>query len=209
MKMDFRKPLMSIGLGALCAAALACASLALVPTATASLPTSTPPSMVTPQSPNTATVSASATSAPTQAPTATTESLAATATVDPMLATMAAGLGSAGLLMMNPIPLYFHPVGAPQKSWHDVPIMPQATAGQEFNGNTYSYIAAATLDEARQFYAGKAAALGLPNVSGTGSGGSGSDATHDVTLTSYGLTIVLTSYDNDTSHVIVVIAKLQ
>jgi hypothetical protein len=103
---------------------------------------------------------------------------------------------------------YFHPVGAPQASWDVIPIMSQATAGQEFQANIYSYIAAATLNQAHLFVAGKAQSLGLIDSPATGSAGSGSQATHSVTFISYRLTIVLTSFDNDTGHIIVVISTV-
>ena len=86
--------------------------------------------------------------------------------------------------------------------------MPQATNGQEFSASIYSYSATATLDQAHQFYASKAGSLGFSNPSVTSIVGSGSTASHQVTYYSYHLTIVLTSYDNDTPHVIVVISKV-
>lgn len=102
---------------------------------------------------------------------------------------------------------YFQPTGVPLKVWQGVPVMAQATAGQEFKGHIYSYIATATLAQARQFYAGKAATLGLPDTPATGYSGTGEQANHSVTFFTFQLTIVLTSYDNDQSHVIVVIDK--
>lgn len=128
----------------------------------------------------------------------------ASATIDSMATTLEAEMGSSAAL--TNISQYFHPVGTSLASWHAIPIMQQATAGQEFQANIYSYITAATLDQARQFYAGKAQSLGLTNLPVTGSAGSGSQATHSVTFLSYSLTIVLASYDNDPSHVIEVIS---
>ena len=87
--------------------------------------------------------------------------------------------------------------------------MAQATAGQEFNPNVYSYVAAATLDQAQGFYQGKAASLGITTPPGTSFGGTGAKASHGVSFISYNLTILITSYDNDTGHVIVVISKTQ
>ena len=60
----------------------------------------------------------------------------ATATTDPHSATLQAQVGSMGFLMN--ISQYFHPVGTPLQSWHNVPVMPQATAGHEFNIHVYS-----------------------------------------------------------------------
>jgi hypothetical protein len=93
------------------------------------------------------------------------------------------------------------------QNWHDVPIMPQATAGQEYKPNLYSYVAKATLDQAEQYYIGKVAALGIVNAPATSYGGSGSQATHSVIFYSYDLTILINSYDNDSSHLTVVISR--
>jgi hypothetical protein len=154
------------------------------------------------------TAAASATALPVYSPTDTIVPAAATETLEPSNATLAAEMGSMGVLMKNPMPQFLHPVGEPLKSWHDVPVMPQATAGQEFNANVYSYIATASLAQAGQFYSSKAASLGLTTPPATGFGGSGSNAEHDMMFSSFSLTIVLTSFDNDTGHVIAVIAKV-
>jgi hypothetical protein len=146
------------------------------------------------------------TDTPTQAPTNTPITGTAVPTIDPFSATEYAQLGSMGMLLN--IRQYFNPAGTPLTSWHNVPIMPNSIAGQEFSANIYSYTAAATLDQARQFYLGKLASLGITNLPGTGSSGSGSNASHNVDFTSFNLTIVLTSFDNDTGPVIVVISKV-
>ncbi|HTX91084.1 MAG TPA: hypothetical protein VMC09_07700 [Anaerolineales bacterium] len=151
-----------------------------------------------------ATDTAAPTVPPTQAPTDTATAFVP-ATLDPDTATTAAMMGSMGELMN--IRQYFNPVGAPSKSWHNVPIMSQATAGQEFTPFVYSYIATATLDQARKFYAGKTSTMGFAGTVATGSSGSGSQAAHNVDFVSYALTIVLTSFDNDIGHVIVVISR--
>jgi hypothetical protein len=55
------------------------------------------------------------------------------------------------------------PQGAPAQDWKGVPVMPQATAGQEFteNGaNIYSFKASATAQEVQDFYKDKMTALG-------------------------------------------------
>ena len=47
----------------------------------------------------------------------------------------------------------FDPQGEPVKEWNGVPVMPQATAGQEFpDTKTYSFKATATVKEAQDFY---------------------------------------------------------
>jgi hypothetical protein len=47
----------------------------------------------------------------------------------------------------------FNPQGDPVKEWNGIPVMDQATAGQEFaNTKTYSFKADATVKEAQDFY---------------------------------------------------------
>jgi hypothetical protein len=103
---------------------------------------------------------------------------------------------------------YYNPVGTPLQSWHGVPIMSQATAGQEFKSDVYSYKATATLSQAAQYYSAKAPSIGLPpGPAGTGHAGTGAMANHNTTFYSRTLGIVITSMDNDPQHVIVIIAK--
>jgi hypothetical protein len=103
---------------------------------------------------------------------------------------------------------YFNPVGTPSTSWHGVPIMAQATAGQEFKADIYSYKATATLSAAANFYNNQAAKLNWSCFpGGTGYAGTGADALHNMTLRCQGFMIEMTSFDNDTAHVIVVINK--
>jgi hypothetical protein len=53
------------------------------------------------------------------------------------------------------------PQGAPVQEWKGIPIMPQATAGQEFpESNMYSFRAKATPQEVQDFYKEKLTALG-------------------------------------------------
>src|SRR5512134_2627944 len=65
------------------------------------------------------------------------------------------------------------PQGTPVQDWKGIPIMPQATAGQEFpESNIYSFKANVTPQEVQDFYEEKLAALGwtqpfdIPNESG-------------------------------------------
>lgn len=54
-----------------------------------------------------------------------------------------------------------NPQGAPVQEWKGIPIMPQATAGQEFSdNNTYSFKANVTAQEVQDFYKEKMTALG-------------------------------------------------
>jgi hypothetical protein len=156
---------------------------------------------ITPSPIITTTFTLTATTTPTSVPTS-----APSATIDPQSATLEAMMGS--LSAISNISQYMHPVGTPLPNWRSVPIMSQATAGQEFPGNVYSYTAAATLDKARLYYEGKSQSLGFVMAPGIGSAGAGSNAQHDVSFISFILTIYLTSFDNDTGHVIVVISKL-
>jgi hypothetical protein len=142
----------------------------------------------------------SPTSMPTQIPTT-----APSATADPLAATQLAMMGSMGAI--TTASLYFHPVGTPLTNWRSVPIMQQATAGQQFSGYIYSHTAAATLTQACLFYEATAQSLGFAMAPGSGYSGTGSNAQHNVSFNSYNLTLYLGSFDNDTGHVIVIISK--
>jgi hypothetical protein len=168
------------------------------------IPTTAASGTATPQA--TPSSEPSATFTPPPSPTASVAAITATVTIDSADATVYASMGSLGVLMN--IRQYFNPVGAPAQTWHNVPIMPEATRGQEFNPNVYSFIATATLDQATQFYAGKVKALGVTNSPSTGSSGSGSQAVHSVTFYTYNVTILLNAYDNDAHHVTVIIGRV-
>ncbi|MCC6499917.1 MAG: hypothetical protein IT313_06580 [Anaerolineales bacterium] len=47
---------------------------------------------------------------------------------------------------------YFDPQGTPVAEWNGIPIMSQATAGQEFDANNYSFKFSGTVKEAVDFY---------------------------------------------------------
>ncbi len=56
---------------------------------------------------------------------------------------------------------YLNPTGTPVSQWNDIPVMPQATAGQEFNKNTYSYKASGVTEtDVQTFYNDKLKAAG-------------------------------------------------
>ena len=56
---------------------------------------------------------------------------------------------------------FLNPQGTPAQEWKGIPIMPQATAGQEFSErNTYSFKAPVTVKEVQDFYNQKLTALG-------------------------------------------------
>lgn len=55
----------------------------------------------------------------------------------------------------------FNPQGTPVSEWNDIPVMPQATAGQEFpDAKTYSFKVDATVKEAQDFYDAELEKLG-------------------------------------------------
>ena len=54
-----------------------------------------------------------------------------------------------------------NPQGTPVQEWNGIPIMPQATVGQEFSDtNTYSFKANVTTTEVQDFYSEQLTALG-------------------------------------------------
>jgi hypothetical protein len=56
---------------------------------------------------------------------------------------------------------FFDPQGTPVSEWNGVPVMSQATAGQEFpEAKTYSFKVDATLKEAQDYYAAELEKLG-------------------------------------------------
>ena len=55
---------------------------------------------------------------------------------------------------------YFSPTGTPVEQWNDIPIMLQATVGQEFDDNTYSYTVPLPASDVQAFYDQKMEALG-------------------------------------------------
>jgi hypothetical protein len=58
---------------------------------------------------------------------------------------------------------YFDPQGAPVSDWNGIPIMQQATSGQEFDEKTYSFKASVTVQEAYGFYDEQMNSLGWSN----------------------------------------------
>jgi hypothetical protein len=103
---------------------------------------------------------------------------------------------------------YSNPTGTPLESWHDIPIMKEATAGQEFQADIYSYKATATLQQATAFYTKQASALNwscFPAVSG--SSGTGDQANHQTTFLCGPITILIASFDKDPSQVLIVLNK--
>jgi hypothetical protein len=55
---------------------------------------------------------------------------------------------------------YFDPSGTPVDQWNGIPVMPQATVGEEFGESTYSYTVPVPAPEAQSFYDQKMEELG-------------------------------------------------
>jgi hypothetical protein len=98
---------------------------------------------------------------------------------------------------------YLNPTGTPVSNWNNIPIMPQATAGQEFNKTTYSFKANATPTDVQTFYAGQLKGLGWSSTFSAQGGGQGGVMlfTKDSSI----LTITITSSDKG----VVVLMNLQ
>ena len=138
----------------------------------------------------------------------------ATATVSQLVALQTQIVGTEFALMgpsahlIGFLNLYSNPAGTPLESWHDIPIMQEATAGQEFQADIYSYKASATLQQATAFYAKQASTLNwscFPPASG--SSGTGDQANHQTTFLCGPITILAASFDKDPSQVLVVLNK--
>jgi hypothetical protein len=98
---------------------------------------------------------------------------------------------------------YLNPTGTPVSNWNNIPIMTQATAGQEFNKNTYSFKANATPTDAQTFYADQLKSLGWASAFSAQGGGQG--GVMFFTKDSNFLTITITSSDKG----VVVLLNLQ
>jgi len=68
---------------------------------------------------------------------------------------------------------YLNPTGKPVSDWNSIPIMPAASAGQEFNKNTYSFKISDTLENVQTFYTDKLKTLGWSSSFGAQGGGQG------------------------------------
>ena len=55
---------------------------------------------------------------------------------------------------------FFDPQGTPVEVWNEIPIMPGATVGQEFDGGTYSFKIGSDVSEIQTFYSDKLKELG-------------------------------------------------
>jgi hypothetical protein len=93
---------------------------------------------------------------------------------------------------------FLNPTGQPVKSWNDIPVMPQATAGQEFNKTTYSFKADASGTDVQTFYDSQLKTLGWSSeISAVGGGQGGlmlfskGDNTLTITVTPSGKGVVV------------------
>ena len=69
---------------------------------------------------------------------------------------------------------YMNPTGTPVSDWNGVPIMTQATAGQQFNDTTYSFKASGvTVTDVQTFYNDKLTSLGWSSTFGAQGGSQG------------------------------------
>ena len=66
---------------------------------------------------------------------------------------------------LAPIGDMFNPQGTPDSEWNGIPVMPQATAGQDFpDTRSYSFKADATVKEAEDFYKAELETLGWSSL---------------------------------------------
>ena len=74
---------------------------------------------------------------------------------------------------MPEVEKYLDPTGKPISNWNNIPIMTQATAGQEFDKNTYSFKADASATDVQTFYTDQLKALGWSSSFSAQGGGQG------------------------------------
>ncbi len=87
---------------------------------------------------------------------------------------MASAIPSAFPSGIPDVTQYLNPSGAPVSDWNGIPIMTQATAGQEFNKNTYSYKASGITEaDVEAFYKDKLVPLGWTSQFGAQGGSEG------------------------------------
>lgn len=65
----------------------------------------------------------------------------------------------------------FDPTGEPVAVWNDIPIMPEATAGNEAGGSNYSFRAPVSIEDVQTFYNDQLAALGWTQMMSIPGGG--------------------------------------
>jgi hypothetical protein len=189
--------------------------------APAAMATPVPGITPSPQPPHTETFTFPPVSSATPVPSTTlvpVSTATSDAGVNPLVATMLDGsptpdlaslmAGSPLLALSGGLDAFSNPVGTPLKTWHDFPIMSQATAGQEYPGSVYSYRTAATLDQAVTFYKTHLPSSLLAGAAiATGNAGSGQNTSHDVSFMLPGTFIFITSRDQAPTDTLVVISS--
>lgn len=120
------------------------------------------------------------------------------------LASTAQALASAIPTGLPDVTKYMNPQGAPATDWNGIPIITQATAGQEFSKGTYSYKATGvTEQDVQAFYNDKLKAAGWDSPFSAQGGSAGGLMLF--TRESQVLTITITKSDQD----LVVLLSLQ
>jgi hypothetical protein len=162
--------------------------------AVSSVPSTQVPASAQTSVPTATTLAATTAPTDTPMPTPTDTPLPATATVtlSPAASAMIENLVNKGTfgIMVHSI----RSDGPILKSWHDVPLLPQATNGKEIVPTIYMYGANATFDQARQFYTYNSQSLGLTMTKGPESTGTGVFAGQSYYLYSSKLVIVIDGY---------------
>lgn len=112
------------------------------------------------------------------------------------LASTAEALGSAIPSGLPDVTKYLNPQGKPVSEWNGIPVMPEATAGEEFSQHTYSYRVSGVDSAAIQsFYNEKLKAQGWSSPFSAQGGGAGGLMLF--TKESQVLTITITKSDQD------------
>ncbi len=77
------------------------------------------------------------------------------------LASTAEAMASAIPSGIPDVSKYLNPQGKPVSDWNGIPVMSQATAGEEFSKSTYSYrVSGVTVQDVQTFYSDKLKTLG-------------------------------------------------
>ena len=163
------------------------------PPTAASAPTSTPSPTDTPAPSATATAAPTNTPTPTRTPVPPTSTPTATPTPTDTPSPTAQPSGGA-------LPT---PSDPPLPSWNDLPVMPQAVAGDEEEGS-YWYSVAATPQEIEEYYAREMQALGWEYLArGTGRG---SNLMLVFTKAAYTATVAVIDQEDGTALVMLVLS---
>ena len=104
---------------------------------------------------------------------------------------------------MPDVSQFMNPVGTPVSTWNNIPIMTEATAGQEFNKNTYSFKATGiTVAGVQAFYIKTLVPLGWTSAFSAQGGTQGGTALF--TKGTNVVSITVTTTDNTNFVVILV-----